>query len=69
MAILPPKTLKEILSLSKNLVKLSLEHVIVPKEVVQSMTVFAHSIEVLNLSMCYELEAVSVAGFLMNCQK
>ncbi|ODM94041.1 S-phase kinase-associated protein 2 [Orchesella cincta] len=67
-ATISPFALSIIMKISPKLIKLSLEHLIVTKEVVQSMMGFVGSIEVLNLTMCYDVDAKTLMEFLSNCQ-
>ncbi len=57
------------MKISPKLVKLSLEHLIITKEVLEEMTSFAASLEVLNLAMCYDLDAKALVKFLSSCQR
>lgn len=63
------QTLGLVLRMSPNLVKLSLEHLTVSKTVIESMMSFAKTIEVLNLAMCYELDAKALTKFFSSCPR
>lgn len=69
MALISPSLLSQLLKLCPNIEKLSLEHCNVPKEVTESMRVFQSSVDTLNLSMCYDLEAEGLAELLRGCEK
>lgn len=69
MAVISPKTLAAFLSKTTNLEKLSLEHLELDEAVLKSMMGFAHSIETINLTMCYISDAKGLCSFLQKCVK
>ncbi|CAL8139848.1 unnamed protein product [Orchesella dallaii] len=66
-ATISPLALSIIMSISPKLIKLSLEHLTVTKKVVESMMVFVGTIEVLNLTMCYDVDAKALMEFFSKC--
>ena len=69
MAVVSSDTLTQLLSLCSSLVKLSLEHMVVPKNAIEAMHAFASTLDTLNVTMCYELDAKAFASLLKKCKK
>lgn len=69
MSVVSPDTLTQLLSRCSSLVKLSLEHLIVPVKATDAMHVFASTLDTLNVTMCYDIDPLSFASFLKKCKK
>jgi len=69
MCEISPTMLNKLLGACPNLHKLSMEHLELSPEVLETAAIFAHSIETLNMTMCYDVDATNLAALLKKCDK